>query len=138
MPKRHVNPHPPQLKLLESDTTFELFARIPGEAPEAVDVEYADGVLHLRLLGDTSKARWSPGERRLWSARLEFGEQVAQGADLRAVHEGGWLHVSLPKAHPGPARLQAALEPDRDAVGLDDELSDPADDLLDDLFDGRG
>ena len=140
---RALSPRP-RLDLLESASSYELFAEVPGAASEAVDVQFRAGILHVDV--QLGPAEAAPGNRladadprRLWRISVGFGDLVS-GVDIRAIQADGVLHVHLPKSPDAPAGddAPARFDPhdDADASNAPDPRDDTdPDDRADDSSD---
>lgn len=131
---RALSPRP-RLDLLESASSYELFAEVPGAVSEAVDVQFRAGILHVDV--QLGPAEAAPGNRlaaadprRLWRISVGFGDLVS-GVDIRAIQADGVLHVHLPKSPDAAAGddAPARFDPHDDVDASDD--TDP-DDRTDD------
>ena len=93
----------PAVDLLETPERFELVADLPGLTSEDVEVEFADGVLHVR--GERAAEAAPEGGRVYRRERRagRFHRTVALGDDvevegIEASFRDGVLRIAIPKS----------------------------------------
>ncbi len=100
------------IDILETEDAYELHASVAGVPPDAVEVTFEDGLLHIavRAVPAQVQGKFIRQERPRgnWSRKLEMPKEV-DSANIAAEFENGMLTVRVPKvAKAKPLRIAIA------------------------------